>query len=662
MFSKILIANRGEIACRIIKTAKRMGIKTVAVFSDADANALHVKMADEAIHIGASPATDSYLKINTIIDAAKQTGAQAIHPGYGFLSENPEFAEKIAQEGMAFIGPSADSIKKMGLKDEAKRLMEEANVPVVPGYHGAEQDVDFLTKEASKIGYPVLIKARAGGGGKGIRLVEKSKEFAQALSSAQSEGKASFGDAHVLIEKYIVNPRHIEVQVFGDTHGNVVHLFERDCSMQRRHQKVIEEAPAPDMPQDVRDAMTKAAVTAAQKISYHGAGTIEFIVDGSGELRADGFWFMEMNTRLQVEHPVTEAITGVDLVEWQLRVANGDKIPLEQKDIKLSGHAFEARIYAENPSEDFKPAPGRLVMLEFPKDARIDSGVEAGDVISPFYDPMIAKIITHGDSREEALSKLSYGLAEIFCTGTATNVSFLKRLADNKDFAIGNVDTGLIERNVKVLANAPQPSGFELFVAVIVGLNLDLENQHLAWSLWQNPVIKFEVEFMGEPVYFNIEVGKDGAFIFKNDALTETFSNIQITENIVQATSKGENLSARYVKDACSVHVKTKANLYEFLIPDALDVSNNSADLGNQIVAPMTGTITKLNVSVGDKVSMDDPLIVLEAMKLENVLKAPRDGVIAEINSVQADAVSEGDVLITLEDDQETPNKEKSNG
>ena len=357
MFTKILIANRGEIACRIIKTAREMGIKTVAVYSDADTSALHVKMADQAVYIGPSPAADSYLKMDVLIAAALETGAQAIHPGYGFLSENAEFAQKIADAGMTFIGPSPASIRQMGLKDRAKELMEIAGVPVVPGYHGENQNPAFLATEAEKIGYPVLIKARAGGGGKGMRLVETPTDFATLLSSAQREGLASFGDAHVLIEKFIQSPRHIEVQVFGDTHGNVVHLFERDCSMQRRHQKVIEEAPAPNMPTALRTAMTDAAIKAAKQINYFSAGTIEFIVDASGPLHADGFWFMEMNTRLQVEHPVTEAITGQDLVAWQLRVAAGEILPMAQNEITLNGHAFEARIYAEDPSADFKPAP-----------------------------------------------------------------------------------------------------------------------------------------------------------------------------------------------------------------------------------------------------------------------------------------------------------------
>ena len=446
MFNKILIANRGEIACRIIKTAKRMGIATVAVYSDADACALHVKQADEAMHIGGPAATDSYLLSDRVIDAALQTGAEAVHPGYGFLSENPAFAEKLAKAGLVFIGPTAEAIRKMGLKDEAKKLMQKAGVPVVPGYHGPNQDADFLAEEAAKIGYPVLIKARAGGGGKGMRLVEKPADFAAYLASAQREGKASFGDANVLIEKYITAPRHIEVQVFGDSLGNIVHLFERDCSLQRRHQKVVEEAPAPDMPEDVRTVMTQAATRAAAEISYEGAGTIEFIVDGSGPLRADGFWFMEMNTRLQVEHPVTEAITGQDLVEWQLRVAAGESLPLSQDQLAINGHAFEARIYAEDPQNDFMPAPGMLAEVRFGTGCRADTGVQTGDKVSPFYDPMIAKLISHETTRGAALTSLKQALNETICAGTQTNLTFLSRLCGDADFAQGRLDTGLIGR------------------------------------------------------------------------------------------------------------------------------------------------------------------------------------------------------------------------
>ena len=454
MLSKILVANRGEIACRIIRTARKMGVKTVAVYSDADAGALHVELADQAVHIGPSPAAESYLRGDRIVEAAKTTGAQAIHPGYGFLSENPDFVAQVEAAGLIFIGPSADAIRAMGLKDAAKKLMEKAGVPVVPGYHGSKQDAKFLAQEASKIGYPVLIKARAGGGGKGMRRVDDPKEFAAALEGAMREGKASFGDGRVLIEKYITAPRHIEIQVFGDNHGNVVHLFERDCSLQRRHQKVIEEAPAPGMTKEMREAMTDAAVKAAKAISYSGAGTIEFIVDGSGGLRPDGFWFMEMNTRLQVEHPVTEAITGIDLVEWQLRVASGEELPRRQSDLAIQGHAIEARLYAEDVPKGFLPVTGKLDHLVFSNNARNDSGVRSGDTITPFYDPMVAKVIVHCEGRREAISTMRAALCETRIAGTVTNLEFLIALMSHAGFAAGELDTGLIDQDLEALTVA----------------------------------------------------------------------------------------------------------------------------------------------------------------------------------------------------------------
>ena len=464
MFQKILIANRGEIACRIIRTARRMGVRTVAVHSDADANALHVEMADEAVHIGPSPVGESYLRGDRIIAAAKATGAEAIHPGYGFLSENPDFVDQVVAAGLVFIGPSAASIRAMGLKDAAKRLMEKAGVPVVPGYHGEDQGLVLLAGKAREIGYPVLIKARAGGGGKGMRRVENPDDFSEALSGARREAKAAFGDDAVLVEKYVEKPRHIEVQVFGDNFGNAVHLFERDCSAQRRHQKVIEEAPAPGMTAEMRKAMTEAAVKAAKAIGYSGAGTIEFIADASDGLRPDKFWFMEMNTRLQVEHPVTEMVTGIDLVEWQLRVAAGEKLPKAQGQIALNGHAFEARLYAEDPGKGFLPAIGTLHHLEFPQTApagsslRVETGVRAGDAISPFYDPMIAKLVAHGPDRTSALDALVGALEATEIAGSVTNAAFLAALARDADFAAGEVDTGLIARKQEALTALPAPS------------------------------------------------------------------------------------------------------------------------------------------------------------------------------------------------------------
>ncbi|MDZ7908730.1 MAG: biotin carboxylase N-terminal domain-containing protein [Gemmobacter sp.] len=471
MFQKILIANRGEIACRIIATARRMGVTTVAVYSEADAGARHVQLADEAVAIGGPAPRDSYLRGDAIIAAALATGAQAIHPGYGFLSENPDFVDAVTAAGLTFIGPSAQAIRAMGLKDAAKALMAEAGVPVVPGYHGANQDAEHLAGAADAIGYPVLIKAVAGGGGKGMRQVTRPQDFAAALESARGEAATAFGNDAVLIEKYVEKPRHIEVQVFGDGR-DAVHLFERDCSLQRRHQKVIEEAPAPGMPADMRAAMGEAAVRAARAIGYSGAGTIEFIVDASEGLRADRFWFMEMNTRLQVEHPVTEAITGIDLVEWQLRVAAGEPLPLRQDQLAIHGHAFEARLYAEDVPAGFLPATGRLAHLAFPTGCRADTGVRTGDTISPWYDPMIAKVIVHGPTRAVALAQLARALQETQVAGTTTNLAFLGALARHPGFAAGDVDTGLIERDLAALTAAPAPSAAVQAAALLASAGL----------------------------------------------------------------------------------------------------------------------------------------------------------------------------------------------
>ena len=458
MFDRILIANRGEIACRVIETAHRLGVSTVAVYSDADAQAKHVAMADAAVRIGRAPAAESYLRGDAIIWAALATRAQAIHPGYGFLSENPDFVEAVTAAGLAFVGPPAGAIRAMGLKDAAKRLMAEAGVPVVPGYHGEDQSEGFLAERAAEIGWPVLIKAVAGGGGKGMRRVDAASGFAPALDAARREARAAFGNDAVLIEKYVAIPRHVEIQVFGDSHGNAVHLFERDCSAQRRHQKVLEEAPAPGMTLEVRAAMGAAAVQAAKAIGYVGAGTVEFIADASGPLRPDGFWFMEMNTRLQVEHPVTEAITGLDLVEWQLRVACGDPLPKRQEELAIRGHAIEARLYAEDPARGFLPATGTLTHLAFPPGLRADSGVRAGDTISPWYDPMIAKLVAHGPTRGAALRALARGLDATRVAGSTTNLGFLARLVRQPDFAAGRLDTGLIDRHLAALTDPAEPS------------------------------------------------------------------------------------------------------------------------------------------------------------------------------------------------------------
>jgi 3-methylcrotonyl-CoA carboxylase alpha subunit len=646
MFNKILIANRGEIACRVMETATAMGIKTVAVYSDADASAKHVAMADQAVHIGASPAAESYLKAERIIQAALDTGAQAIHPGYGFLSENPDFVEAVEAAGLVFIGPSASAIRAMGLKDAAKVLMERANVPVVPGYHGDNQDDGFLASEAVKIGYPVLIKAVAGGGGKGMRRVDDAAEFADMLTSARSEAKAAFGNDDVLIEKYVLSPRHIEVQVFGDNHGQAVHLFERDCSLQRRHQKVIEEAPAPGMTPEVRAAMGAAAVQAATAIGYSGAGTIEFIVDGSDGLRADRFWFMEMNTRLQVEHPVTELITGVDLVEWQLRVAASEPLPLAQGELTINGHAFEARLYAEDVPKGFLPATGTLTHLQFPNDARADSGVRTGDVISPFYDPMIAKLVVHGASREVALNKMEQALAATQVAGSVTNLEFLGALCRNPAFASGDVDTGLIERDIDELAAEAELPIAIIALAVIAAAGLD-HNQDwtTGFALWQP--LSQSVHLMRGDNEISAELS-----VLSTDQFGVSFGDEQV---VVEKRGgdwwvDGAKITARMIVRGATVSVFADRT-WHFDIPDPLarDVSHSGG--GNVVEAPMPGLLKAVFAKVGDAVKAGDRLAILEAMKMEHALAAPRDGVVAEVLLAEGTQVESGAALVLLEDE-----------
>ncbi|KAA0916863.1 acetyl/propionyl/methylcrotonyl-CoA carboxylase subunit alpha [Aquicoccus porphyridii] len=655
-FSKILIANRGEIACRVIRTARQMGIATVAVYSDADASAMHVAMADEAVHIGPPPVSESYLVGAHIIDAARATGAQAIHPGYGFLSENPDFVDAVEAAGLIFVGPTSAAIRAMGLKDAAKDLMAKAGVPVVPGYQGANQDAGFLADEAAKIGYPVLIKARAGGGGKGMRKVDDPADFTEALASAQREGQASFGDPHVLIEKFITSPRHIEVQVFGDNHGGAVHLFERDCSLQRRHQKVIEEAPAPGMTPDVREAMTSAAVTAAKAIGYSGAGTIEFIVDGSGPLRVDGFWFMEMNTRLQVEHPVTEAITGVDLVEWQLRVAAGAPLPLGQDALHINGHAFEARLYAEDPSKGFLPATGKLEHLAFSDHARNDSGVRSGDSISPFYDPMIAKVITHAATRAEALDGLLRALGETHVAGTATNAEFLSALARHEGFVNGTFDTGVIERDLTALTMSAPLSEAHIAFAAIEALQLDPKARAFGFRLWGEAQHALRFVYDGELVERRITLHADGSVSLAGDqgdpleisrltidgaVMTARFGDAQtaIKAQVQTATRNAELL----------VSVLSDGVVRDLVLPDPRSGLAMVADLGDVVVAPMTGTIVALGVAVGDHVEEGAKLGVMEAMKMETSLLAPRAGILAEVFCAVGDPVEGGSVLVSFE-------------
>ncbi len=644
MFDKILIANRGEIACRVARTARAMGVKVVAVYSDADASAAHVAAADEAVHIGGSAPAESYLKGERIIEAALKTGAQAIHPGYGFLSENPDFVDAVEAAGLTFIGPSADAIRKMGLKDAAKALMEEAGVPVVPGYHGTNQDPEHLSGAADTIGYPVLIKAVAGGGGKGMRLVEAPADFMAALDSARSEAQTAFGNPDVLIEKYIQKPRHIEVQVFGDGE-TAVHLYERDCSLQRRHQKVIEEAPAPGMTEEMRAAMGQAAVRAAEAIGYKGAGTIEFIVDGSKGLRPDGFWFMEMNTRLQVEHPVTEAVTGIDLVEWQLRVAAGEDLPLGQDELTLTGHSFESRLYAEDVPKGFLPATGTLAHLQFPASARADSGVRTGDTISPFYDPMIAKIITFGPTRDIALSRMKSALDGCQVAGTVTNLRFLSALCAHPGFAAGEVDTGLIGRDIDDLTGAPVPTVQHRALAALAALGLLDGGDETGFALWEPLAHHVALDFDGEA--FDADVRSHGP----------DRHSVTIGEEVVEAIRTGtrwalDGTPAPELAVAGDLITVFADSGLGFTRIDPLDVAASGGAAGNVIEAPMPGLVKAVFAEAGQAVQEGDRLAILEAMKMEHSLLAARDGVVAEVLAEPGAQVEAGAALIRLEEEE----------
>ena len=658
MFRKILIANRGEIACRVIRTARRLGVATVAVYSDADAAALHVAMADEAVRIGPPPARESYLNAGAIIEAARRTGTEAVHPGYGFLSENPDFVEAVEAAGLVFIGPSAAAIRAMGLKDAAKRLMEEAGVPVVPGYHGAEQGPEFLAGCAAEIGYPVLIKAAAGGGGKGMRRVDDPAGFAEALESARGEARSAFGDDRVLVEKYVSKPRHIEVQVFGDG-TRAVHLFERDCSLQRRHQKVIEEAPAPGMRAVMRDAMGGAAVRAAEAIGYSGAGTVEFIVDASEGLRPDRFWFMEMNTRLQVEHPVTEAVTGLDLVEWQLRVASGEPLPVTQDQLSLAGHAFEARIYAEDPAAGFLPATGRLAHLAFPGDARVDTGVRAGDTITPHYDPMIAKLVVHGPDRATALGRLGRALAGTQVGGTVTNVTFLSALAAHEGFAAGDVDTGLIDREAAALTAAAEPSAEIWALAGVTALGLldppaggDPWAVLTGWRLWGEARQTARLERGGEVVEVGVATLAPGRFAAETPAGEITLSvRIGRDGSTLRIEAEGRRSGATAVRHGEALTVFHAGAAHAFSVPDALALAEEAGHGGDRVTAPMTGLVKTVAATSGAAVERGAALVVMEAMKMEHTLRAPRDGVVAEVMTAAGDQVHEGAVLVTLEEE-----------
>ncbi|MGO4852187.1 ATP-binding protein [Phaeovulum sp. W22_SRMD_FR3] len=664
MFTKILIANRGEIACRVIATARRMGIRTVAVYSDADTTSKHTELADEAVHIGPAAVSESYLRGEVIIAAALRTGAEAIHPGYGFLSENPDFVEAVEAAGLVFIGPKAQSIRAMGLKDAAKRLMVDAGVPVVPGYHGESQDPAFLAAEAENIGYPVMIKARAGGGGKGMRLVEDPAGFAQALESAQREARSSFGDPACLIEKYVTQPRHIEIQVFGDSQGNVIHLFERDCSLQRRHQKVIEEAPAPGMPEAVRAAMGRAAVEAAKAIGYQGAGTIEFIVDGTGTPREDGFWFMEMNTRLQVEHPVSEAITGLDFVELQLRIAAGEPLPLRQDQLRIDGWAFEARVYAEDVPKGFLPATGTLAHLSFPDSVtfaqgavRIDSGVRQGDTITPWYDPMIAKVIVHGPTRTEALQLLSATLGGCRVAGSATNLEFLGALSRHAGFARGEVDTGLIARDLAALTARPEMSAEIPALAALAALRLlqapgmsDPWDQLTGWRIWSQATDHVALETGGARLDLCVTHLGGGAYRITFGEVSCNLKVLRCEGTRVRLEMDGRHFSADVMARAGWITVFCNGFAHEFATVDPLNAALGDQSSGDCVFAPMPGLVTAVRTVAGARVSKGEALMVLEAMKMEHVLTAPRDGIVAEVLVTGQDQVTDGTLLLRMQE------------
>ncbi len=668
MFTKILIANRGEIACRVAATAHRLGVKTVAVYSDADANARHVAVCDESVLIGPAPAKESYLRADKIIEVALATGAQAIHPGYGFLSENEDFAEACAAAGLVFIGPPASAIRAMGSKSAAKALMEKANVPLVPGYHGETQDADFLQEQADRIGYPVLLKAAAGGGGKGMRIVEKAADFKAALASCKREAINSFGDDKVLVEKYLTRPRHIEIQVFADANGDCVYLFERDCSVQRRHQKVLEEAPAPGMTEERRRAMGEAAVAAAKAVGYVGTGTVEFIANQDGS-----FYFMEMNTRLQVEHPVTEMITGLDLVEWQLRVAAGEPLPMTQGALTIHGHALEARIYAENPEKGFLPSIGTLrhlhtpaaVCFEIGKGAnagdpaaiRIDSGIRQGDAISPFYDPMVAKLIVWGKDREEALAHMSQALSEYQVVGLATNVAFLKRLVESRPFSSADLDTGLIERHHDALFPPAAAAGLPVLALAAASLLGSEQSSEVAasdpwadtsgWRMNSTLARTLALSYENNACPLRVEYLAHG-WKLDQDGVTATMTVVERDGQHLVIKLDGTSVRGTVVRDGETFHVFTGGAHFALGYEDPLAHAGESEAEGGRLTAPMPGKIVALLVEKGKTVEKGMPLLIMEAMKMEHTIAAPANGTVEDLLYAVGDQVAEGAQLLAF--------------
>ncbi len=674
MFHTLLIANRGEIACRVAATARRLGVRTVAVYSDADADSRHVAACDEAVHIGGAAPRDSYLRAERILAAAQATGANAIHPGYGFLSENEDFAQACAAAGIAFVGPPASAIAAMGSKSAAKALMEKAGVPLVPGYHGDNQDPAFLRQQADSIGYPVLIKASAGGGGKGMRIVESSEAFEAALASCQREASASFGDDRVLVERYLQKPRHIEIQVFADGQGNAVYLFERDCSVQRRHQKVIEEAPAPGMTEERRRAMGEAAVSAARAVGYVGAGTVEFIAEPDGR-----FYFMEMNTRLQVEHPVTEMITGFDLVEWQLRVADGEALPARQEDLRIHGHAIEARVYAENPDTGFLPSIGTLSHLQLPAHVafvrqaegasgdepaavRIDGGVREGDTITPHYDPMIAKLIVWGADRDQARARMVQALAQTRVVGVQTNVAFLARLMEDSAFAAADLDTGLIERQRATLLPTPAAAG-DTVLALAVAARIEADTARAGndpWSIadvWRTGGLSswtFQFDDGDTVRVATLAQRRDPQTPSRRQLTLDLGQGAQAfawtrADGNLRVTLADQRLQGQVLAHGDRLHVFTGTVVHVLAIRDPLAVASHDEAEGGRLTAPMPGKVIAVAVKAGDVVTRGQPLLVMEAMKMEHTIGAPADGTVREVFYSVGEQVQEGAQLISLE-------------